>query len=206
MVFYPSNRYLRGVSLCAGVLSLLTMSACTHRKQAAPIVAEAPVAVETEYFNAKITAEGQTLGQVAAWYTGNAANWNLLVEHNPGLSPEKMRVGDLIRIPRDLLKREDKLPEKKPAPAPERAVASATDSVVMQGGGDDFVELQRVSQKTEPTPSSRRGKPEATREIGENPYRVEKQPLYDQPLDEERSRVRDKTRYEVLQEILDSGR
>ena len=50
---------------------------------------------------------GETLGVIAAWYTGKASNWELLRDANPGVNPKKMRPGQLIRIPEGIATRHE---------------------------------------------------------------------------------------------------
>jgi hypothetical protein len=56
---------------------------------------------------------GENLGLVSAWYTGKASNWSHLVDANPGLDPTRLRVGDLIIIPAELVVRTEELPPEK---------------------------------------------------------------------------------------------
>jgi hypothetical protein len=46
---------------------------------------------------------GETLSIIAKWYTGDADNWQALTKANPKLNPNRINVGDKIRIPRKLL-------------------------------------------------------------------------------------------------------
>jgi len=70
---------------------------------------------------------GETLFSIALWYTGSGSNWHSLVDANPNLQPNKIRVGDTIQIPADLVKKRDPMPDgylkskslkKRPAHSP----------------------------------------------------------------------------------------
>jgi hypothetical protein len=56
---------------------------------------------------------GENLGLVSAWYTGKASNWDRIADANPGLDPNRLRVGDLIIIPSELVLRSQELPPEK---------------------------------------------------------------------------------------------
>ena len=49
---------------------------------------------------------GETLGIIADWYTGRASNWQAIAAANPGLRPERLRVGQMVLIPRDIMVRD----------------------------------------------------------------------------------------------------
>lgn len=57
-----------------------------------------------------VRAQGETLYAIAAWYTGQGQNWKLLVDANPGLNPNRMRIGETIHIPRSLVVRVEPMP------------------------------------------------------------------------------------------------
>ena len=62
-----------------------------------------PVAEAPQVLEHTVRYPGETLGVIAKWYTGKSTNWNLLVEANPGLNPNRISIGDVINIPRDIL-------------------------------------------------------------------------------------------------------
>ncbi len=71
--------------------------------------------------------EGETLSIIARWYTGSMKNWQLLAEANPDINPHILRLDMRIRIPQELLKTRDPMPEtyldqfyKKPEPEDEQ--------------------------------------------------------------------------------------
>jgi nucleoid-associated protein YgaU len=53
---------------------------------------------------------GETLVAISRWYTGSADNWKHLVEANNGLNPRRVRVGDKILIPAELVKTQQPMP------------------------------------------------------------------------------------------------
>jgi len=99
------------------VLSLVLISCAA--KEAAPPTTEAPPAQQPRpataaeqpapvaYFTHTVTLRGESLSIIAKWYTGDLKNWEVLAQHNPTLNPNRIFKGDKIRIPRNMLARED---------------------------------------------------------------------------------------------------
>ncbi len=88
------------LSCCAG---------CTYfgKGSKAP-VAEAP---QPSYFVHTVRWPGETLSIVAAWYTGSIDTWKELAAANPDINPDRIFVGNKIRIPENLMKTKDPMPE-----------------------------------------------------------------------------------------------
>ena len=53
---------------------------------------------------------GESLSLIAKWYTGETANWRLLAEYNALAHPDRIRIGDTIRIPESRLTNRSALP------------------------------------------------------------------------------------------------
>lgn len=79
--------------------------ACSSRPQPAPVVAE------PKYLVHEVKYSGETLGLIAAWYTGKTGNWPLIEAANPGLKPTRIRLGDLIQVPEELVVKSDPMPK-----------------------------------------------------------------------------------------------
>lgn len=86
-----------------------------------------PPEPQSKYFVHTIRHAGETLIAIARWYTGNGENWKKLAQVNQGLVPQRINIGDAIRIPEEMLITRKPLPkiarsarrtDKKPAPAP----------------------------------------------------------------------------------------
>ncbi len=100
---------MRNIRLLYSVLILLfTVSACTST------VSEPPAPT---YHVHKVTAAGETLAAISAWYTGDPKNWKVIAEANPTIKPNKLRIGDKLNIPHHLIKKRSLL-NKKSVPAP----------------------------------------------------------------------------------------
>lgn len=55
---------------------------------------------------------GETLRIISKWYTGDADNWEALVDANPYIAHEKMTAGTRVFIPENLLKKTEPLSEE----------------------------------------------------------------------------------------------
>jgi hypothetical protein len=56
------------------------------------------------YFIYTVTWPNESLSIIAAWYTGAIDNWKVLAQVNPELDPNRINIGDKIRIPEELMK------------------------------------------------------------------------------------------------------
>jgi hypothetical protein len=65
--------------------------------------AEAPPPQPQAYTH-EVRWPGETLSHIARWYTSSESNWEKIAVANPGLKPRRIRIGDKILIPEDLLK------------------------------------------------------------------------------------------------------
>jgi hypothetical protein len=89
-----------------------------------------PPPKEPTYFIRTVTWPNESLSIIAAWYTGQIDNWKILVEANPELDPVRIRKGDKVRIPEELLKTREPMTQEfveslvpKPKPAKKAAPA-----------------------------------------------------------------------------------
>ena len=58
---------------------------------------------ESRFYVHTVRWPGESLSHIAQWYTGGAKNWKAIAEANPGLSPNRILIGDDVLIPEDLL-------------------------------------------------------------------------------------------------------
>jgi hypothetical protein len=76
---------------------------------------DAEAAVERKrinYFEHRVKWHGETLSLIARWYTGSYGNWKAIAEANPGLDPNRIAVGDTIKISPQMMKTKKPLPRK----------------------------------------------------------------------------------------------
>ncbi len=69
-----------------------------------------PSRVEPPPYVHIIRRSGETLVAISRWYTGSADNWKRLVDANKGLNPRRVRVGDKILIPGELMITQETMP------------------------------------------------------------------------------------------------
>lgn len=65
----------------------------------------------------------ETFFSIALWYTGSGSHWRQLVKANPNIEPRRLRIGDTIRIPENLLKTRKPMPEEFLKPVQKLPVA-----------------------------------------------------------------------------------
>jgi Tfp pilus assembly protein FimV len=80
----------------------------------APSQEAQPVKKES-YYTHTVKWDGETLFLVALWYTGDRENWKVLAEvmtqNNPNVNIHRIRSGDKILIPENILKTRDPMPK-----------------------------------------------------------------------------------------------
>ena len=64
------------------------------------------------YFLHTVKWSGESLSIIADWYTGTIKNWELLAKHNPHLDPNRIFIGDIIRIPKTEMKTQKPMPKE----------------------------------------------------------------------------------------------
>jgi LysM repeat protein len=78
-----------------------------HKTRKAQVAKAKP---STSYYYHKVKYPGETLSIIAKWYTGEVENWRALTKANPKLKPDRIIVGDKIRIPNKLLHTQKPMP------------------------------------------------------------------------------------------------
>ena len=93
----------------------------------------------TRYYVHQVRWPEETLERVAQWYTGSGANWKILVRSTPNLQTRRLRKGNVVFIPVDLLQIDTPMPWQ-------------------------YVQPQRQPSKTSPAPRKQTSAPEAAPE------------------------------------------
>lgn len=85
------------------VLAVLFLSGCPQ--QSSPGTQPQPEYSRPapSYMEHTIVYSGETLAEIALHYTGRSTNWLAIQDANPGIRPERLRIGQTILIPRDLV-------------------------------------------------------------------------------------------------------
>lgn len=72
---------------------------------------KAPTKAAPGGFVHRVQWERESLSIISKWYTGHMRNWKILAQHNPMENPNRIRIGDEIAIPENLLRTRDPLPK-----------------------------------------------------------------------------------------------
>jgi len=123
------------------VVTLLLVAVFSPMTGCAPVKRRTFDDPAVEYSYHTVNYQGETLSLISRWYTGQSGNWEALMDHNPDLDPRRLRIGDLVKIPRDLLIREDEMPKKFVANAtakvaPAKAATSSTTNTGVGGAAN----------------------------------------------------------------------
>ena len=102
---------------------------------------------EPEFFYHTVKYRGETLGLIARWYTGNTANWQLILKENPGMRPERINLGDVIRIPSRLVTEKSPLPERV---VPGSRANATTSTITQTKAPVQTKKLDSKSDRSEP--------------------------------------------------------
>ena len=65
-----------------------------------------------EYFIHTVQWPGESLSIIAKWYIGRLMDWEILAAHNPDLDPNRIYVGDRIRIPESRMRTSEPMPRE----------------------------------------------------------------------------------------------
>jgi hypothetical protein len=85
------------------IFGLTIAVGCTNSSQApAPSQNNIPTPQES-YLEHTIAYSGETLAEIALWYTGKASNWTQIREANPSIRPDRLRLGQVILIPQNII-------------------------------------------------------------------------------------------------------
>ncbi len=71
------------------------------------------------YFAHTVKQDGERMEMIAGWYTGNAANWEVIARANPKINPNRLKAGNEIFIPSKLLKTRQPISKLQSAPTAE---------------------------------------------------------------------------------------
>lgn len=91
---------------------LLAVWSCMPRQSQQPGPESAPPSGDLQgYLEHHVQYSGETLAIISAWYTGKATNWNTILAANPGLRPDRIRIGQVINVPKDLVVKSEPMPK-----------------------------------------------------------------------------------------------
>ncbi len=143
------------------------------------------------YFLHSVKYPGETLAIIAEWYTGNSNNWKILANENPNLNPNLIKIGEFIKIPRDMVIKFDPLPKSAVVKTPVQK-SSSRESVSKARETSDQKQPKKIGEEQALTEQKK-----VQNADGQEP----RSGLVQTPLtqsDEERERIRK----ELLRELL----
>lgn len=129
----------------------------------------APKPPQMQYLTHTIKWPGESLIRISRWYTGSGNNWRLIADANPSIDDRRMKIGDTILIPEDLLKTHEPMPadyrvpssskkkkalkkSPKPVPAPAAPVLPppAPEKIELFGPIDDEIQPPNIEETGTP--------------------------------------------------------
>lgn len=99
------------ITVCLAVASVVLMTGCAKAAKVEPV--SSPPVQKDPFFYHQVKYPGETLAMIAGWYTGNPENWRQIAKVNPGLNANIIKIGDVIRIPQELVIKTDPLPKPR---------------------------------------------------------------------------------------------
>ena len=128
-MIHISSRTMAGALLALSLLWIVNGCSQTSVRSVPPshdrpveIQPPPPATPESPYVHV-VRWQGETLSSIAAWYTASWQNWQALARANPEIDPNRIEIGDKIRIPEALLKTRKPMPsDSLPAPAGKESV------------------------------------------------------------------------------------
>ena len=92
---------------------------------------------DSTYFSHVVKWQGENLSKISMWYTGSVKNWLRLQEINSAIDPKRMKIGDIVLIPEDLISTREPMPREfsgtnnkmKKKPEPETVTELSADGI-----------------------------------------------------------------------------
>jgi hypothetical protein len=81
------------------------------------VAAPEPEKFPSEFIEHRII-PGETMATLAKWYAGDTTLWPLIAQHNLGLSPFKLKGGEVVRVPFSVATLHSEPPEYSTAAGP----------------------------------------------------------------------------------------
>jgi len=136
-------------NLLLSLLFTVSLFSCANNRPA-PAPTPAPSAPQPSYFEHTITFSGETLADIALHYTGRATNWMVIRDVNPGIRPDRLRIGQVLLIPRELLITEKQFTKN----SLKRKASSTAAAGPSTAPSTEMPEKAPASVTTEPSPAA----------------------------------------------------
>ncbi len=122
---------IKSLFLCLVFAVTIGMVGCAPQGGRGPAQSAPP---RPAYLEHTVRYSGETLAVISGWYTGSNQNWKQIIDANPGLRPERIRLGQLILIPKSLVVKDAPLPEGYVRRFAGRSVEKADTATGSEGG------------------------------------------------------------------------
>ena len=111
-------------------LSLMAFAciACVHSKSPSTQVQEVQEPKEQAFFMHRVKSNSETLKSIAKWYTGDEKNISKLISATPGLADGKIKAGESILIPEELVVTHEVMPKNNRTNVTQKVVSRAKNS------------------------------------------------------------------------------
>lgn len=148
-------------------------SAVTREKEAPPAPEQqvkAPPAAS--YLKHTIRWKGETLIRISRWYTGSGRNWLKIAEVNKALDPNRLKIGDTVLIPEELVQTREPMPAEYRVPASRDRKKEAPKAAVEEAVPETLPEVMPEEEQqvvpeppVAPQPAVEEGVPETLPEM-----------------------------------------
>lgn len=182
---------------------LLILSSCSKRELEPP--REIPLPKEPAAIYHEVLFHGETLSLIAAWYTGDSRNWKTIADFNPGLNPNNISIRDIIKIPKSIVKKEKSFTQSE-FQAMQKSVRKRPSLLEQSINPQNLLDADLGTPETYGEKEQYEGMSKG--QTGANPTgdsrlnQASGSPADEASL-ERRNEIREKTRYELLQEMLE---
>ena len=95
----------------------VTTEPASPKTTAAKVTPPEPGKLPSEFIEHRVIS-GETMATIAKWYTGDTTLWPEIAQHNLGLSPFKLKGGEVVRVPFSLATLHSEQPEYSTATGP----------------------------------------------------------------------------------------
>jgi len=136
--------------LALGFALCTSLTACPQNGTPPPAPPSHNPTPQETYLEHTISFSGETLAEISAWYTGRALNWMAIRDANPSIRPDRLRLGQIILIPRELVINEKPFTRKAGKKAP-KTVESAPEGTPTPAPAEPTQTSNQAA--SEPTPA-----------------------------------------------------
>lgn len=184
---------------------LLFFPSCSKKKEKR--IVELPRVEAEPFLYHQVRYPGETLFFIAKWYTGEGRNYKLIESANPDLIRDKIFLDQIIRIPKALVQRSEKFEKKELQAFLDKykkalpTLAPVADPEV-EGNEDLKPGIEPASQAPAESALPLLASPSAIPSPAPAEVQVE-EPHIVRESSAEQMELRRKTRYELLQELIE---